>query len=302
MNTAITIVMYHYVRDLAGSEYPDIKGLDIQGFRRQLDFLSREFNMVTTEEVIAAYAGEYELPPKAALLTFDDGYSDHYEFVLPELVKRKLTGAFFVPVKTVVDHEVLDVNKIHFILAATPDPTTLLSWLKERVTEYDEMFELYGKPSRFDPAEIVFIKGLLQKGLPLERRTKLASELFERCVGRDLQEFSRELYMNEAQLKEMLAAGMHIGSHGYHHYWWNKLSESEQVFEMDESISFLKSLGVPEHNLTVCYPYGAYNDTTLELAKAKGVKLGFTTVVEEADIQQHACLELPRLNTNDFPQ
>ena len=108
--------------------------------------------------------------------------------------------------------------------------------------------------------------------------------------------------MNEAQLKEMLAAGMHIGSHGYHHYWWNKLSESEQVFEMDESISFLKSLGVPEHNLTVCYPYGAYNDTTLELAKAKGVKLGFTTVVEEADIQQHACLELPRLNTNDFPQ
>jgi hypothetical protein len=32
------IVMYHYVRDLKNSRYPQIKGLDINCFEEQLDF------------------------------------------------------------------------------------------------------------------------------------------------------------------------------------------------------------------------------------------------------------------------
>ena len=31
--------------------------------------------------------------------------------------------------------------------------------------------------------------------------------------------FSRELYMSMDQIKCMVDCGMHIGSHGYDHYW-----------------------------------------------------------------------------------
>ena len=33
--SALTIVMYHYVRDLAGSRYPEIKGRTIEEFESE---------------------------------------------------------------------------------------------------------------------------------------------------------------------------------------------------------------------------------------------------------------------------
>ena len=35
----LTIVMYHYVREIKNSKFPDIKGLEIENFRRQLNYL-----------------------------------------------------------------------------------------------------------------------------------------------------------------------------------------------------------------------------------------------------------------------
>ena len=35
------------------------------------------------------------IPENSCLLTFDDGYKDHIDYVLPELMKRKLQGSFF---------------------------------------------------------------------------------------------------------------------------------------------------------------------------------------------------------------
>jgi hypothetical protein len=46
--------MYHYVRPIKGSEYPGIKGLELNGFKRQLDYLSENFSIVSTEQVIKA--------------------------------------------------------------------------------------------------------------------------------------------------------------------------------------------------------------------------------------------------------
>ena len=36
--TKLTIIMYHYIRDLKKSQYPRIKGLDIHLFKEQLEY------------------------------------------------------------------------------------------------------------------------------------------------------------------------------------------------------------------------------------------------------------------------
>ncbi len=112
------IAMYHYIRDLAYSRYPRIKALDLRLFQRQLDFFEQNFQPVTMEMVIEAVYGGGKLPERALLLTFDDGYMDHYTTALPLLQKYKMQGAFFVSGKTVAENVLLDVNKIHFILAS----------------------------------------------------------------------------------------------------------------------------------------------------------------------------------------
>ena len=57
------------------------------------------------------------LPENACLLTFDDGYLGHYITVFPELARRGWSGAFYPPVVALHREQVMEVNKIHLILA-----------------------------------------------------------------------------------------------------------------------------------------------------------------------------------------
>ena len=79
------IAMYHYTRDLQHSRYPLIKGLDESLFRKQLEFMKNNFNIVRMEYVIEAVKENGTLPENALLLTFDDGYIDNYTVAFPIL-------------------------------------------------------------------------------------------------------------------------------------------------------------------------------------------------------------------------
>jgi len=112
-NKKLTVVMYHYVRDLKNSRYPGIKGLQIELFREQIMFLKKHYNFVTVEQVIDAYhsGSSKNLPDHPVLLTFDDAYKDHFDYVFPFLYHHKIQGAFYAPVKAITQNTVLDVNK-----------------------------------------------------------------------------------------------------------------------------------------------------------------------------------------------
>ncbi len=75
----LTIVMYHYVRDLRHSRYPEIKGLQTELFEQQIAYIARRYNPISAYDLIEAVVGGEELPPKAILLTFDDAYIDHFK-------------------------------------------------------------------------------------------------------------------------------------------------------------------------------------------------------------------------------
>ena len=110
--------MYHYVRDLKNSRYPEIKGLDISLFKKQVEFIKDSFSPVTIEDVIDHYERGTSLPDKPILFTFDDGYIDHFTAAFPILQENGIQGSFFIPGKTFTENVLLDVNKIHFILAS----------------------------------------------------------------------------------------------------------------------------------------------------------------------------------------
>ena len=307
--------MYHYVRDLKHSRYPNIKGLDITLFKEQIAYLKKHYHFVTVEAVIDAFSNKTQLPEHSVLLTFDDAYSDHFTHVFPLLEKEKIQGAFYPPVKAVTEHTVLDVNKIHFILASTPEEKipALLHEIKVLLDQYrdeynllsfDDYFNELAIANRFDCKEVIFVKRLLQVRLDECLRSIITNVLFRKIVGMDEAAFSRELYMSMDQIKCMVDCGMHIGSHGYDHYWLGSLSKEKQEFEIKKSIEFIASVGGDIDNWSICYPYGNYNDDTIELLKQNGCKLGLTTRVDLASLDKggDTIFKLPRLDTNDFPK
>src|SRR5581483_2349671 len=109
----LTVVMYHYVRELDGSSYPALKALTTAEFDRQLDFIEQHHTVIGWPELLAAVSGEAPLPMDACLLTFDDGLRDHYVNVIPRLARRSWTGCFFPSSAPVLDHVVLMVHKLH---------------------------------------------------------------------------------------------------------------------------------------------------------------------------------------------
>tara|TARA_Y100001960_G_C14749863_1_gene867828 strand:+ start:574 stop:1548 length:975 start_codon:yes stop_codon:yes gene_type:complete len=311
MNQSLTVVMYHYVRRIAESRYPEIKGLELELFVEQLEFFSKHYNVVTMEQVLAAKYRNQALPEKAMLLTFDDAYVEHFTHVYPILKKMGMQGSFYVPAKTVLEHKVLDVNKIHFILASTSDIQQLVGSLKIEIERYkidydlksfDEYYAEFAVANRFDSQDVIFVKRMLQHALPEELRNIISDKLFDQYVGMDEAAFCRELYMDKYQLEQLVRDGMHVGCHGYDHYWWNKLDEKSLEVELKRSKEFLASIGCDMQNWTACYPYGSSSKEVVVELEKQGCKVAFTTEVRVADLALDGPLLLPRLDTNDLPK
>lgn len=302
----LTIVMYHYVRPLGKSRFPAIKGLDLALFREQVEWLSRHYTPVSLTQVVAAAETGSGLPRRPVLLTFDDGYSDHYQYVLPILSERKISGAFYPPTAALLDRRVLDVNKIHFLLASVP-PAQLIEEMERRIAiepGLQPAAEYRGRhmsASRLDPPDIAYLKRMLQFGLPESVRTPLVGDLFARFVSRDEASFAEELYLTRDQLQIMRSLGMEIGSHGDRHYRLDSLPREEQAADIDRSLRLFDDLGIPRAGFHFCYPYGAFNADTLDILRQRGCSSAVTTRVDLARPDRASLLELPRLDTNFLP-
>lgn len=303
------ISMYHYTRDLKHSRYPEIKGLDQSLFRQQIEFMKDNFDIVTMEQVIDAVEGKFSLPNKALLLTFDDGYIDNYTFAFPILEEYGVQGSFFIPSKTFTTHQLLDVNKIHYILASA-DIKTLVGDLKERMDYYrgqeydypptDDLWNEYAIDNRFDGKDVIFVKRILQTVLPEKLRNQISSDLFERYVCISEEQLAYELYMTEEQIRTMKRHGMFIGCHGYDHYWLGNISQKQMEHDISMALDIIDEF-IDRRHWVMNYPYGNYSQAVLDYIRSQGACVGLTTEVRVAEIEKDNVLTLPRLDCNDFP-
>lgn len=307
----LTIVMYHYVRDVHRTAHPGIKARSVNEFRGQLDYIRRFYNVISGNDLLQAAANpSVELPPNPLLLTFDDGYKDHFTNVLPILTERRMTGIFAPVVRSVVDRNILDVNKIHYILSAAAENVggviqDIFSAMDAARGEFDlrpndAYWHDLAHANRFDPAEVIFVKRILQRDLPEVLRARITDELFRRYVSADPMGFADELYMSRDDLRQMVQAGMTIASHGYDHYWLATLSGDLQIREIQRSLTLLSEVGQRIDQWVFSYPYGSYNDSLVKSATEFGCRAGLTTNVGLATADDSP-LTLPRLDTNDLP-
>ena len=306
MDPYLTIVMYHYVRDLAHSQLPGIKGLDIAQFRQQITYIKKYYNPISAYDLMNAVTSGNELPARPLLLTFDDAYIDHFTEVFPVLAKENISGSFFPPAKCILENRVLDVNKIHFMLASVTDVNILVKNIFNCLDEYRSSFNLEstdfywqkcGVPSRHDPAEVMFVKNILQRDLPEKLRNIITDHLFRQFVTEDEESFSKDLYMNTDQVAFLQKNNMYVGSHGFDHYWLNSIPEDAQKREIDLSLKFLKMVGSDTKQWIMCYPYGAYDDSLLSILKKRNCTIGLTTKVDLVNIRKDNPLTFSRLDT-----
>lgn len=304
----IHVLMYHYVRNIKNSKYPQIKGIEIDLFKRQLDFIENNFNLIRAEDLIDFFLQKKDLPEKPCLLTFDDGYKEHKHFVLPELIKRGISGVFFPPAKAILERELLDANAIHFILSHEDNDKYILKKILRLCLDYSIDIKIINSwkknnfisNDKFDSAERILIKRLLQYLIPKNIKRDIISILFKEEIGLSCKEFADNFYLDIEDLKYFINAGMCIGGHGYNHDRLSQLSYDDQKKDINNTINFLKKIQSPTKNWIMCYPYGDYNNDTISILDKSNCIMAFKDDGGETILNPKNRFYLTRYDIKEF--
>jgi peptidoglycan/xylan/chitin deacetylase (PgdA/CDA1 family) len=95
----VPILMYHYVSNLPPDADATRTQLTVDPimFRAHLSYLAQNgYNTISLYQLDDALMRGTPLPPRPVILTFDDGYIDHYINVFPALKENGFTATFFI--------------------------------------------------------------------------------------------------------------------------------------------------------------------------------------------------------------
>lgn len=108
-------------------------------------------------------------------------------------------------------------------------------------------------------------------------------------------------YMDEADIKKLLAAGMELGSHSYSHNPLADIDEKYLVWETDTSRYWLKKKFDGYIVRTLAYPNGSYNERVIAAAKKYGFYRALTGHIglNTAATYKRAPMEMYRVTVAD---
>ncbi|MDX1695801.1 MAG: polysaccharide deacetylase family protein [Ketobacteraceae bacterium] len=262
------------------------------GLARFIDQLRRHFRIVPLSGLITG-AGNNGLDKTGdsqpqAVITFDDGWRDNYEVALPVLESRQVPATIFISTDYIESPLGFWWQHLGDMLS---DPAHQGDVKKSLVQPLADL--LQQDPSNIEPRLnntdrfIEFVKKHYYEQVPD------IIELIASITHTELASHG----LTWAQCQEMSAAGIEFGSHTLSHPRLSLLSGNALERELKESKQCLLSRSLNYVN-AVCYPYGDYNDQTLEQA-ASFYDLGLTTntgIIRQRNLPGMA---LPRINVSE---
>ena len=279
----IPILMYHYVRPSYRRLSTRHNILDLELFDQQLKALVAKHTFILGRDLVGQTERSF-FEQSNIWLTFDDGYRDCIEYVLPSLLRSGATATFYIPTEAIFNRKLLDVNKIHILLSSRFTPTEIVEFSRRSFDDlqiedaigqtFDELFIKNGIENLWNNKETEFIKKLFQKLLPAGLRKQLLERVFNQMVDRTESSWVDEFYMTPDDLQRLEDNGMEIGSHGHSHEWLGEMSTDAQEFEITKSFDLLGSISNSSEFKTICYPFGSYSDETIKILRKKKVHTG----------------------------
>jgi peptidoglycan/xylan/chitin deacetylase (PgdA/CDA1 family) len=308
--------MYHYVRPVELRWSERHHALDLEEFARQLDYLQATHDVISAVEIIELAHGERKRSPSdrpLVWLTFDDGYSDCARHVLPELQSRGLTASFLVPTAAIWTRSLLDVNAIHLLLSLAPSVDSVVSeihrlWRVLGITTrrgecFEAAFRRLGVANARNDSSSEFVKKILQKELHAPARTDLLDRLLKNFVGSAIDRYVDELYLTKNDLCRLENAGMDVGSHGHAHQWLAELDSRAQRLDLEMSLRLLDEAGLVNPRRVMSYPFGSYNDDTIDIAANLGITCGLVNhdgMIAELNVGRGPWLRVSRIDPMFF--
>ncbi len=300
----LSIVAYHYVRDLPRTRFPNIKGLLVDGFARQIEWLKARYEMATLESALQFLAGRYQPERDLCLLTFDDGLKEHYTEVLPILHEARVQGLFFLTTSCMRGW-VAPVHKNHFLMASLEFDRYRQAVTDRLRQEFPELgIDIHRahadaqKTHRFDPPEVAAFKYLLNYQLPVHVRDALMNSLFAEFLG-DEAAFAQELYLDWNDAIEMQKADMVLGGHSHRHRALTTLGADERWDDLRTCAELLHGNLRHQALWPFSYPHGDTDELTKQMLQRLEFACGFTIRIGPKQTVHPDLFAIQRIDTTE---
>jgi len=300
-------IMYHYVRP-EPKGLPYFRYLHLDDFRSQLDLFEREHGFVSREEFLHALESG-EPAGSGVVLTFDDAFADHFDYVLPELRKRGLWGIFYIPTGMYQNGTLLDVHRLHLLLGAIGGDAILASLNNilspEMLSQsHIEEFRSLAFDRQDNEANAAEVKLILNYFVSQEYGGEIIDRLMHKYFNGTRSE-AENFYVSSKQINSLQESGMIIGSHAVSHRMFSQLSVADQAREIQSSFDFLDKVTGGLKFRTFCFPYGgsdSFNSESERLLEEAGCSFSFKVEprnITAEDLSQRR-QALPRFDCNRF--
>lgn len=260
----LSVLVFHRVLPEPDPLFPEEMHHEL--FEARLRWLKRWFNVVSAETAIDGLCSG-DLPARAALITFDDGYADNFEVALPLLQRYDCQATFFVTTDFLDGGRMFNdtvIQAMRLSAAAHLDLRDLnlgLHPLGDSAQRRAAIEAVLPKLKYFEPDE----------------RARAVGLIAQRAQAR----LPDNLMMTSQQVRKMRAAGMTIGAHTRTHPILLRLNDAEARREIEQGRRLLEDITQQPVEF-FAYPNGRpgqdYDARHVRLVRELGFRAAFSTV------------------------
>ncbi|MCZ6820173.1 MAG: polysaccharide deacetylase family protein [Calditrichaeota bacterium] len=271
----VKILIYHSIpnqRRFEGIANHYGYSIPAQDFEQQLIYLSRHCNVIRVRDLLTDNSALSSTKTNV-IITFDDGYENHYLNAYKLLERYTLPATFALPTAFVCNNEPLWDDIIEYAVVHCTKSRVRLQWEDE-----DREFVLADFSGRLE-----LYNWLMRKTVQVDqmRRDELIGLALEELGASAEPEnlFEDENYrpLNKNQIRKMAKSNLvEFASHSVHHYFLSRCGIEEKRMELRESKSQIEELTELPCTL-FCVPGGAYDSEALEEAFSAGYECVLTS-------------------------
>ena len=302
MAAKAVILMYHRVAEVERDPWQI--SVTPENFAHHLEVLRNSFHPLSLAQLDAA---KEEIPPRAVVVTFDDGYRDNLEQAKPLLEKYQIPATFFIATGYLGKQREFWWDELEAILLNVGTLPTQLdlqvndntySWQLGEAANYSATQQQSDRsilPWLAQPdSRLYFFYSVWQqlRRLSVSERN-LAMEQIIAWANVDISPRQDNLPLTPEEVKTLAAGNsIEIGAHTVTHPFLAERSPSIQNQEIAASKTYLEQLlNTPITSFS--YPFGNYAPETVAIVQ----KLGFSracTTAEDSVWRMSDRFELPR--------
>ncbi len=217
--------------------YP-IKKVD--AFKKELDFFQKHFEPIGLFDLLKYIEQHNALPENKFFLSFDDGFRECEEIVMPILLKRGIPACFFINPPFIDNKDLMYRCKQSLVF--------------DKILESDEKARFKNHFSYLDSDETV----LDRFGISFEAYLK-----------------KQKPYMSSVQLQNLVENGFDLGAHSQQHLPYYALSLKEQIAETLESLKAVQQFQPKAYTFSFPFTDDKVDNSFFEAIKKSDLKITF---------------------------